>query len=414
MNADQINKIIGIRESFKLPEKMMAILSDEDQKNRMFDRFMAIGESLDHDWFTEYFEEEHSNKSKMAQDFTPQSVTKMIGDMAGSFDSCSDVAAGTGGITIGLWQKNKDARYNCYEISERAIPLLIFNLAIRNMNASVTRIDILTGEIFEHYEIAPGKKYSSVIRKDFEEFELTDLCVSNPPYSLKYNPKNDTRFPEFEGMLPTNFADYVFVAFGLHLSKDAVHLIYVLPHGVLFRRSKEEKFRKWLISKNLVKTVIGLPDNLFINTGIPVMILEIAKSKDVLFVDAKDEFEKGKHINVMTDKNIENVEAAIRLRKGIERFSHVAELKEIEENGYNLNIPRYVDTTVEEVLPGLDEVLINIARDYLDEEDLIMQVLNMFDKLCGTTEEDDRMLKDAVEKYKTYIIDRRKARDENI
>lgn len=66
MNADQINKIIGIRESFKLPERMMAILSDEEKKNRVFDRFMAIGESLDHDWFTEYFEEEHSNKSKYA------------------------------------------------------------------------------------------------------------------------------------------------------------------------------------------------------------------------------------------------------------------------------------------------------------------------------------------------------------
>ena len=403
MNADQINKIIGIRESFKLPEKMMAILSDEDQKNRMFDRFMAIGESLDHDWFTEYFEEEHSNKSKMAQDFTPQSVTKMIGDMAGSFDSCSDVAAGTGGITIGLWQKNKDARYNCYELSERAVPLLIFNLAIRNINASVTRIDILTGEIFEHYEIVPGDKYASIKKCEFDEFELTDVCVSNPPYSLKYNPKNDTRFPEFEGMLPTNFADYVFVAFGLHLSKDAVHLIYVLPHGVLFRGGKEEKFRRFLIEKNLIKTVIGLPEKIFLNTGIPTLIMEIKKSDTVLFADVSKQFEKRGKINVITDQHLNTIVSSVRLRKNIEKMTHIADIKEIKGNNYNLNIPRYVDMFEHEELPDMTDALLEMINDDMDRMSLETQVISLLEQLEGTSEEEDRKLKNAIAQAKKLI-----------
>lgn len=403
MKKEDINQIIGITESFKLPERLMEILMDDSQRENVFDQFMVIGESLDHDWFTQYFEEEHSNKSKMAQDFTPSSVTKIIGELAGDFKSCSDIASGTGGITIGMWIRNKDARYNCYELSERAVPLLIFNLAIRNINASVTRIDILTGEVFEHYEIVPGDKYASIKKCEFDEFELTDVCVSNPPFSLKYNPKNDTRFPEFAGMLPTNYADYVFLAFGLHLSKDPIHLLYVLPHGVLFRGAKEEKFRRFLIDKNLIKTVIGLPDKLFLNTGIPTLIMEIKKSDTVLFADMSKEFEKRGKINVITDPHLNTIASSVRLRKNIEKMTHIADIKEIKSNDYNLNIPRYVDMFEYEELPDMTDALLEMINDDMDRMSLETQVIALLEQMEGTSEEEDRKLKNAIDQAKKMI-----------
>lgn len=411
MKKEDINRIIGITESFKLPERLMEILLDDSKRENVFDQFMAIGESLDHDWFTQYFEEEHSNKSKMAQDFTPSSVTKIIGELSGDFKSCSDIASGTGGITIGMWISNKDARYNCYELSERAVPLLIFNLAIRNINASVTRIDILTGDVFEHYEIVPGDKYASIKKCEFDEFELTDVCVSNPPFSLKYNPKNDTRFPEFSGMLPTNYADYVFLAFGLHLSKDPVHLFYVLPHGVLFRGSKEEKFRKFLIEKNLIRTVIGLPEKIFLNTGIPTLIMEIEKSDDLLFVDASKNYEKRGKLNVISDHDRDAIMSVIRLRRDVDKMSHLAKINEVRDNNYNLNIPRYVDTFEQEELPDLADVLLDLAECYLNQEDDLVEVLNCLEMLCGTDDEEDAKFKAAVQKMKNYIRERRKSRE---
>lgn len=403
MDSSFINQALEITESFQMPEKLMSILTNENQKNETFDKFMNLRESLDHDWFTEYFEEEHSNKSKMAQDFTPSSVTKIIGELAGDFKSCSDIASGTGGITIGMWISNKDARYNCYELSERAVPLLIFNLAIRNINASVTRIDILTGDIFEHYEIIPGDKYASIKKCEFDEFELTDVCVSNPPFSLKYNPKNDTRFPEFSGMLPTNYADYVFVAFGLHLSKDPVHLFYVLPHGVLFRGSKEQKFRKFLIEKNLIRTIIGLPDKLFLNTGIPTLIMEIKKSDTLLFADVSKEFEKCGKINVITDQHLNTIVSSVRLRKNIEKMAHVADIEEIRSNDYNLNIPRYVDMFEYEELPDMTDALLEMINDDMDRMSLETQVISLLEQMEGTSEEEDRKLKNAIDQAKKMI-----------
>ena len=143
MNARQINEILGINESFKLPERLMGILLTDPEK--MFDEFMAIGEPLDHDWFTEYFEEEHSNKTKMAQDFTPKEVCELLSHVTGKAETIADICAGTGGLTIGMWVKNPEAIFVCYEYSERAIPILCFNLAIRNIPAFVKRCDILTG-----------------------------------------------------------------------------------------------------------------------------------------------------------------------------------------------------------------------------------------------------------------------------
>ena len=133
----------------------------------------------------------------------------------------------------------------------------------------------------------------------------------------------------------------------------------VLPHGVLFRGAAEAPIRTSLVEKNLIDTIIGLPANLFYGTGIPTVVMVLKRnktSKDILFIDASNEFKKAKNMNELTDENIEKIFKTYQERKDVERYAHLASIKEIRDNDYNLNIPRYVDTSEEEPEIDLKEV----------------------------------------------------------
>ena len=139
----------------------------------------------------------------------------------------------------------------------------------------------------------------------------------------------------------------------------------VLPHGVLFRGASEGKIRQKLIEQNLLDAIIGLPANLFFGTGIPAAILVFKKNRvnnDILFIDASREFDKAKNQNNLTDENIAKIIETYRNRSEIEKYSHVATLEEIQENDYNLNIPRYVDTFEEEEPVNIEATKANISK----------------------------------------------------
>ena len=125
----------------------------------------------------------------------------------------------------------------------------------------------------------------------------------------------------------------------------------ILPHGVLFRGAAEGRIRKALLEKGNIEAVVGLPANLFLNTGIPVVILILSKnklSKDVLFVDASAEFEKNKNQNQLTEEHVSKIVETVVNNNEIEKYSRVVSFDEIKDNDYNLNIPRYIDTFEEE------------------------------------------------------------------
>ena len=159
----------------------------------------------------------------------------------------------------------------------------------------------------------------------------------------------------------------------------------VLPHGVLFRGAAEGVIREALIKKNYLDAVIGLPANLFYGTSIPTTILVFKKNRDrrdVLFIDASSEFEKGKNQNRLTEENIQKIIETYEKREDVEKYAHVASIEEIEENEYNLNIPRYVDTFEEEEEIDIEEVLKQIAQDNAEIEALEKEI-NAQLKLLG-------------------------------
>lgn len=165
LTVEKINKLLGINESYQASERLMKILFNKEYRENLFKQFLAIDCDLDSDWFHEYFQDEHADRKNKKQDFTPNSVSTILSELVGgSAGNNLDVAAGTGGLTIRKWVADKYSTnffkyrpsmffYNCEELSDRAVPFLLFNLLIRGMNATVVHGDTLTRKIKQVYFI---------------------------------------------------------------------------------------------------------------------------------------------------------------------------------------------------------------------------------------------------------------------
>ncbi len=161
---------------------------------------------------------------------------------------------------------------------------------------------------------------------------------------------DDVRFKN-HGLAPKSAADFAFLLHGFHFLKDEGVMAIILPHGVLFRGGAEERIRTKLLKDGHIDTVIGLPANLFYSTGIPVCILVLKKCKkpdDVLFINAAEHFEKGKRQNRLTPDQIAKIVETYKHRKEEDRYSKRIAMERIAEEGYNLNISRYISTATAE------------------------------------------------------------------
>ena len=159
--VEEINNILKINDSYKAPERLMSILLEKNEREEVFKQFLELFEyRMDRDWFHEYFQNEHADRKNKKQDFTPMSVSRLLTELAGESDGMYyEVAAGTGGICITKWNQDR-LKYNPFtykpsehlyvleELSDRALPFLIFNLAIRGINAAVVHCDALTRESY--------------------------------------------------------------------------------------------------------------------------------------------------------------------------------------------------------------------------------------------------------------------------
>ncbi|MDF2609023.1 MAG: type restriction-modification system, subunit [Lachnospiraceae bacterium] len=194
-----------------------------------------------------------------------------------------------------------------------------------------------------------------------------DAVVANPPFSYRWEPDDtlaeDFRFKSY-GLAPKSAADFAFLLHGFHFLSDEGTMAIILPHGVLFRGGAEEKIRTKLLKDGNIDTIIGLPANLFFSTGIPVCILVLKKCKkpnDVLFINASEYYEKGKRQNVLLPEHIDRIVETYQFRKDDDKkYSRRVSMEEIEKNGFNLNISRYVSTAAEEEIIDLAEVKMNL------------------------------------------------------
>ena len=301
-----------------------------------------------------------ANAGKKAGEFyTPHEVSFLMSEIVANHLSgrekidIYDPTSGSGSLLINIgrttakYMKNKNRiRYYAQEITPSTYNLTRMNLVMRGIlpdNILTRRGDTLEDDWPYFEDSDPVGTYNPL---------YVDAVVSNPPYSLHWNPsgkENDSRYSKY-GLAPKSKADYAFLLHDLyHLKPDGIMTI-VLPHGVLFRGGEEGQIRKNLIEQNNIDAIIGLPANIFFGTGIPTIIMVLRQKRentDVLVIDASKGFVKDAQKNRLRASDIRRIVDTVKGRLSIDKYSHLVSRDEIRDNDYNLNIPRYVDSSEE-------------------------------------------------------------------
>ena len=277
--------------------------------------------------------------------YTPAEVSILIAKLLQpkSGERICDPACGSGSLLIKVANEIKDRNFSIFGQESNGS-----TWALCKMNMFLHGIDnarIEWGDTLNNPKLIQG-----------DSLMKFDIVVANPPFSLdKWGAENaaSDRFRRFHrGIPPKSKGDYAFISHMIEtIVEDNGRVGVVVPHGVLFRGGSEGKIRQRLIEENLLDAVIGLPANLFFGVGIPVAVLIFKKgrkAKDVLFIDASREFEKGTPQNKLRDQDIKKITDTYFKYQAVEKYAYRATLDEIKENEFNLNIPRYVDTFEEE------------------------------------------------------------------
>lgn len=290
-----------------------------------------------------------SDAGKKAGEFyTPAAVSKLLAKLAAPQpgNTICDPASGSGSLLIRAAEEVGSDNFALYgqEANGATWALARMNMFLHSKDAA-------------RIEWCDTLNSPALIEGD--QLMKFDVVVANPPFSLDKwgaeNAEHDQYNRFWRGIPPKSKGDYAFITHMIEIAKrESGRVAVIVPHGVLFRSGAEGQIRKSLIEENLLDAVVGLPSNLFTTTGIPVAILIFDRSreqgganeqrKDVLFIDASKEFVSGKTQNLLEEAHLEKILDTYRARKEIDKFSRSAQLKEIAENDFNLNIPRYVDT----------------------------------------------------------------------
>lgn len=294
-----------------------------------------------------------ANAGKKAGEFyTPHEVSLLMSEIVADHlkdrehIAIYDPTSGSGSLLINIghsvsqYMSRDSIQYYAQELKENTYNLTRMNLIMRGINPS--NLFTRNADTLEEDWPIDFESYPPVLR--------VDAVVSNPPYSQQWIPEgreSDPRYAEY-GLAPRSKADYAFLLHDLyHIKSDGIMTI-VLPHGVLFRGGEEEKIRTNLIEKNHIDAIIGMPVNIFFGTGIPTIIMVLKQKReknDVLIIDASKEYVKVGKNNKLLASHIKKIVDTYVSRESIDKYAKVVSRDEIRANDYNLNIPRYVDSS---------------------------------------------------------------------
>lgn len=297
---------------------------------------------------------------KAGEFYTPQEVSTILAKIVTTgkkkLKSVYDPTCGSASLLLRVAKEVPDVgHFYGQEMNPTTYNLARMNMILHGVHYQ--RFDLKNEDTLEH----PAPEHADL---------RFDAIVANPPFSANWSAsaihENDDRFSPYGRLAPKTKADFAFVQHMVHHLDSGATMACVLPHGVLFRGAAEGHIRKYLIEDcNYLDAVIGLPPNIFFGTGIPTCILVLKKQRenpdDILFIDASQGFEKVGNQNYLRPEHVERIVSTYRKRESMEKFSHVADRSEVEENDYNLNIPRYVDTFDAEEAVDLDDVAEKLA-----------------------------------------------------
>ena len=324
---------------------------------------------------------------KAGEFYTPQAVSRIISEIAAIGHENKvplhiyDPTMGSGSLMLNIGDFVNDRNkihYHGQELNTTTYNLARMNLILHGVEKNRMRLS-----------------NQDTLDEDWPTNEpyTFDAVVMNPPYSAKWSADDkflsDARFERYGKLAPKSKADFAFLLHGYYHLKDTGTMGIVLPHGVLFRGAAEGVIRKTMLENGSIDAVIGLPANIFYGTSIPTVVLILKKNRpyrDVLFIDASNDFAKQKNQNMLREEDIKKIVDTYKKRESVEKYAHVATFDEIKENDYNLNIPRYVDTFEEE-----EEIdIIALSKEMVELNSQIKEAesafLGMLDELAITKE----------------------------
>jgi type I restriction enzyme M protein len=312
---------------------------------------------------------------KAGEFYTPQEVSKILAKLVTTgktrIKSVYDPTCGSGSLLLRVQKETIVEDFYGQELNRTTYNLARMNMILHDVH--YTKFDIKQEDTLERPQHL-DRKFEAI--------------VANPPFSAMWSASpifmTDERFGRFGKLAPTSKADFAFVQHMIYHLADNGQMAVVLPHGVLFRGSSEGHIRKALIENdNVLDAVIGLPANIFYGTSIPTCILVFKKCREddshVLFIDASNDFEKAKNQNYLRACDIEKIIDTYRNRTVTHKYSSLVSIKQIAENDYNLNIPRYVDTFEAETHIDLDNIVSEIKafkQDYAVVDSKIQDFCN--------------------------------------
>ncbi len=380
----------------KLPDSLLQRLLQH------FNKYSLANEHLDnpdilgsaYEYLIREFADDGGKKG--GEFYTPKEVVKLVVSLikpkAGN--SVYDPTCGSGGMLIqsanyikahgGVVGKFVDASLYGQEKNLSTWAICKINMIVHN---------------FKDSDIRKGDTLSSPKHLENGELMTYDRVIANPPFSLKkwwasaeidikqdekgkeiapkYNSVVSDEYGRFKyGIPPRGYGDLAFVQHMVSVLKNDGRMGVVLPHGILFRGGTEGKIRTGMLQNDIIEAIVGLPEKLFYNTGIPASIIIINKSKSknlknrVVFIDASSEYKDGKNQNTLTTENISKIVDSYDGLADIDKFMRVVEMSEIKENDYNLNISRYIDTSDEEIIIDIKATMEDITELRAKEQEI--------------------------------------------
>lgn len=338
-----------------------ALLSN--RKNDVLSAYVGMVDGdLTTDNLQKIFQYYYADRKDKCQDYTPKSIAKLCASATETSGLVVyDLCAGSGALTIQKWAQNPSKTFICEELDERVIPLLLFNMAVRNMSGYVIHRNALTLEPFECFRLVSDERFSTITRVDAPQDIQADEIVSNPPYNIRWDAPTpllaDERFLN-KPIPPSSNANFAFVLTALNRMKPGGRCAFVLPCGVL-SSEPERGVREWLVDSGMVERVISLPNKMFESTGIPTCVMVFSHgNQKVKFFDCRQkaaqeqrdqngQFGGASHenrtyhkmVNVLPDDLIHRLCMAC---EDIPGFSKEISNGEIAQNDYNLVCSRYI------------------------------------------------------------------------
>lgn len=395
-------------DSEKLPDTLLARLLQHFNKYSLANEHLENPDILGSAY--EYLIREFAGDAgkKGGEFYTPKEVVellvKIIKPQAGN--SIYDPTCGSGGMLIQSANYIKEQGGTVGKLTN----VKLFGQEKNLGTWAICKINMIVHNL-KDANIQKGDTLANPKHLENDELLSYDRVIANPPFSLKkwwapaeidvkvdengkeispkYNSVVSDEYGRFKyGIPPRGYGDLAFVQHMISVLKNDGKMGIVLPHGILFRGGAERKIREGLLKDDLIEAIIGLPEKLFYNTAIPASIIIINKNKSkelknkVVVIDASSEYKAGKNQNILEEENITKIVESIDTFKDINKFMRIVDIEEIENNDYNLNITRYIDTSDEEEIIEISDVLKDIKDLELKEKDIDKE-LNSYLKELG-------------------------------